>query len=97
MIVTIIICCTVLIALVIILKWAKDMSTANLPMFTYGECVWKEATSDTPITTQPIGFAVADEEKQLSSQEQLEAVLQDTASTISALLRGEVDYDEIKQ
>lgn len=104
MITTIIICVTVIIVVALILKWAKDMSTASLPMFTYGECVWKSEEDNPKIVPAPIGFQ-ADEtheakhkdETQMSDVERMNAILQDSASTISALLRGEVDFDDIKQ
>lgn len=99
MITAAIICITVLIGLVLILKWAKDMSTANLPMFTYGECVWKEESS---VVTEPtlIGFKPEDtsEEKQVdekTKKEIREAYLKDPITLTASLLRGEVDIDDI--
>lgn len=104
MITTIIICVTVILVVALILKWAKDMSTANLPMFTYGECVWKSKEDNPKIVPAPIGFqadatdeAKHKDETQMSDVERMNAILQDSASTISALLRGEVDFDDIKQ
>lgn len=97
MITTLIICITIIVGLFLILKWAKDMSTANLPMFTYGECVWKEETQ-TPATTTPIGFAPAEEEKQPDEKTQREikeAYLKDPITLTASLLRGEVDIDDI--
>lgn len=95
MIITLIICITLVLCLVLLLKWAKDMATAGLPMFTYGQLVWKD---DNTADKKPnvIGFSAEPEEKELSDQEKLEKTLADSASTISALLRGEVDFDDIK-
>lgn len=99
MITTAIICVTVLIGLFLILKWAKDMSTANLPMFTYGECVWKEEPKEIAEPT-PIGFKPEDtsEEKQVdekTKREIREAYLRDPITLTASLLRGEVDIDDI--
>ena len=96
----IIICATVIFCVVWITCWMKHMSTHNLPMFTRGELVWRPA-DDTPCGKTPIGFAPeetpSEEEKAKSDREAFEEMLKDSASTISALLRGEVDFDEIKQ
>ena len=104
MITTIIICVTVIIVVALILKWAKDMSAAGLPMFTYGECIQKSEEDNPKVVPAPVGFQ-ADvtpeskhkDETQMSDVERMNAILQDSASTISALLRGEVDFDDIKQ
>ena len=96
MITTIIICITVVLCLVILLKWITDMSKANLPMFTWGQCEWVSSTSEP--AHNPIGFESKPEEviKEPNDKEELEHILRDSASTISALLRGEVDFDDIK-
>jgi hypothetical protein len=69
-------------------------------MWLHAECVHKEDPVAVP-ESNPIGFqgdtTEHTEEKTLSDKELREQVLQDTASTISALLRGEVDFDDIKQ
>jgi len=99
MITALIICITLVVCLCLILKWATDMAKAGLPMFTRGELVWRPA-DDTPCSKPPIGFApeeVQSEEKAKSDRELFDEMLKDSASTISALLRGEVDFDEIKQ
>ena len=77
------------------------MAKCELPMFTYAEC---ERTSDdeecdeAPVEI-PIGFRPPEEkpEEQMSDQEKMNKILSDTASTVSALLRGEVDFDDIKK
>ena len=99
MITTAMICITVVICLFMVLKWAKDMSTANLPMFTYGECVWKEEPEEV-VTTEPIGFKPEDtsEEKQVdekTKREIRESYLRDPITLTASLLRGEVDIDDI--
>lgn len=95
MITALIVCVTVIICLIIILLWAKDMSSANLPMFTYGECVWKEEADTTP-TTQSIGFQPEVETpKDKTDKEQKEAYLKDPITLTASLLRGEVDIDDI--
>lgn len=69
-------------------------------MWLHAECVHKEDPVAVP-ESNPVGFQVDAtkqiEEKTLSDKELREQLLQDTASTISALLRGEVDFDDIKQ
>lgn len=95
MITALIICVTVIICLIIVLLWVKDMSSANLPMFTYGECVWKEKADTTP-TTQPIGFQPEEEKpKDKTDEEQKKAYLKDPITLTASLLRGEVDIDDI--
>ena len=91
-----IICITVIICLFMVLKWAKDMSTANLPMFTYGECVWKEEPKE-PSVTQPIGFTTSEEKQpdEKTKREIKEAYLKDPITLTASLLRGEVDIDDI--
>lgn len=98
MITTIIICITILVCLFMVLKWAHDMSTASLPMFTYGECIQKDSDEQPAPVTQPIGFAPAEEEEKpgdKTDREQKEAVLKDPITMFSALLRGEVDIDDV--
>ena len=101
MITALIICITVILCVVWYTLWVTYMSRRALPMWLHAECVHKE---DPEPVSEPntIGFVQADttkhtEEKTLSDKELREQVLQDTASTISALLRGEVDFDDIKQ
>ena len=94
---TIIICLTVILCLLILLKWAKDMSRAELPMFTYGECVHKEESEYT-LHSEKIGFAPPEEDKpteKKSDKEIKEALMQDPVTMTAALLRGEVDIDEL--
>ena len=99
MTITVIICATVVLCLLLLLLWAKDMSTANLPMFTYGECVWKDKVEEpTQGETNPIGFASPEEEKpteKKSDKAIKDAIMQDPITMTAALLRGEVDIDEL--
>lgn len=98
MISTLIICITVIICLVLLLKWIKNMSKSGLPMYTYGELVWKEKSNDEPaMVTQPLGFAPPEEEKpkDKTDKEAKEALLSDPITMFSALLRGEVDIDDV--
>lgn len=91
---TVIICSTVVICLVFILKWATDMSKAELPMFTYGECVKKE--SDCAPSGEKIGFAPPEESSEKKSDKAVkDAIMADPITMTAALLRGEVDIDEL--
>lgn len=80
------------------------MVVRNLPLFTYGQCVWKDADSVKPSEAHPIGFqAEADKDKDENedklkgptNKEQKEAYLKDPVTLTAALLRGEVDIDDI--
>lgn len=97
MITTLIICATVIICLIIILLWAKDMATAGLPMFTYGECVKKESSDSTPVYPSMGFITVSDESenKEKTDKEKQEAYLKDPIALTASLLRGEVDIDDI--
>ena len=99
-----IICFTIIFCVVWLTTWAKHMAKCELPMFTYAEC---ERTSDDdeydePTVEIPIGFHLPEgkteekTEEQMSDMEKMDRLLSDTASTVSALLRGEVDFDDIK-
>lgn len=97
MITALIICGTVIICLLLLLKWATDMSREGLPMFTYGECIQKEETEYTPSSAK-IGFTAPEEpeqSKETTAKEQKDAVLKDPITMFSALLRGEVDIDDV--
>ena len=95
MITTLIICGTIILCLLLVLKWVKDMSAAELPMFTYGECVQKEYTESVP-NNQTIGFVAPEESSEKKSdKEQKEAVFKDPITMTAALLRGEVDIDDV--
>ena len=90
-----IICITIILCLFLLLKWAKDMSTAGLPMFTYGECVQTEP--ETAPVDNLIGFKAEEEEKpkDKTDKEIKEAYLKDPITLAASLLRGEVDIDDI--
>jgi hypothetical protein len=70
------------------------MSTAELPMFTYGECV-KPETPEEP--SKPIGFKLPEEEssEKKSDKEIKDDMMKDPITMTAALLRGEVDIDEL--
>lgn len=96
---TAIICLFVYLIFSKILRWMRQMVEDGLPMFTYGELVWKNKTedSDTGETIQ-MGFAPPEEpeqSKETTAKEQKDAVLKDPITMFSALLRGEVDIDDI--
>lgn len=96
MITTLIICLTVVFCVVWTTLWIKHMVVRNLPMFTYGECTWKEESPK--LEANPIGFAPEEEEtksKEQTEKEKKEAVLADPITMTAALLRGEVDIDDI--
>jgi hypothetical protein len=97
MITAIIICGTILLGIVILLKWTSDMSRAGLPMFTYGECVWKDSSDESQDKTNPVGFTVTEEEssEKKSDKEIKNAIMSDPITMTAALLRGEVDIDEL--
>lgn len=70
-------------------------------MFTYAACerTYADGEADEEPVETPIGFQQPVEDKtdeQLSDIEKMDRLLSDTASTVSALLRGEVDFDDIK-
>ena len=96
MITALIICLTVIICLILVLKWAKDMSTAGLPMFTYGEYVKKETPDCTP-GGAPIGFSPPEEtsDEKKSDKDIKDAFMKDPITMTAALLRGEVDIDDV--
>ena len=97
MITALIICGTVVLCLLVLLKWVTDMSREGLPMFTYGECIQKEQDEDIPSSAK-IGFTPPEEPeqpKEKTDKEQKDAVLKDPITMFSALLRGEVDIDEL--
>ena len=98
MITTLIICLTVVICLAMVLKWAKDMSTAGLPMFTYGECVQgNDAEEPEQSKESTIGFIVPEEKpvEKKSDKELKDTMMTDPITMFSALLRGEVDIDDV--
>ena len=94
---TLIICGTVVLCLMIILKWVTDMSRAELPMFTYGECVWSDKVEEpTQGETNPVGFAPPEESAAKKSEKEIkDAMMADPITMTAALLRGEVDIDEL--
>lgn len=95
MITAIIVCVTVIFCVIWITLWAKHMVVRNLPMFTYGECVWKKEEQSEP-SAQPIGFKPEEEQpKDKTDKEAKEAVFKDPVTMTAALLRGEVDIDDI--
>lgn len=101
---TLIICLTVIFCVVWITLWIKWMVSRNLPLFTYGQCVWKE---NTPCCTgsQPIGFVPPEEvsketpaekpEQKKTDKEIKEELMQDPVTLCASLLRGEVDIDDV--
>jgi hypothetical protein len=97
MTITLMICGTVLLCLCITLKWITDMSTADLPMFTHGECVWKDSTEESTVEpVNPVGFANTEEPSEKKSDKELkEAFMKDPITMAAALLRGEVDIDDV--
>jgi hypothetical protein len=96
--ITVIICLFIYLVVDMILRWIRKMAEDGLPMFTHGSLEWKP-NSDKEETKTPIGFnplAEADTpETKPTDAEIKEAILQDPSKMISALMRGEVDIDEI--
>jgi hypothetical protein len=70
------------------------MSKNNLPMFTYGECLYKVEEVPTEQETH-IGFEAPAEDQKPTDQEKKDTLLADPIMMCAALLRGEVDVDEL--
>ena len=96
--ITAIICLFIYLAIGMILRWIRKMAEDGLPMFTHSSLEWKP-NSDNEETKPPIGFNPPTEddtpEAKPTDAEIKEAILQDPSKMISALMRGEVDIDEI--
>ena len=96
--ITAIICLFIYLVIDMILRWIRKMAEDGLPMFTHGSLEWKP-NSDDEETKIPIGFNPPTEddtpEAKPTDAEIKEAILQDPSKMISALMRGEVDIDEI--
>ena len=103
MITALIICLTIIFCVVWITLWIKHMVVRNLPLFTYGQCVWKpEEDALSKQVNNPIGFTPSvseetesDTGEQKSDKEKKESLAEDPTTLITALLRGEVDIDEL--
>lgn len=98
MFITAIICLFVYLTINMILRWIRQMAEDGLPMFTHGSLEWKP-NSDKEETKPPVGFSPPTEdvapEAKPTDAEIKEAILQDPSKMISALMRGEVDIDEV--
>lgn len=96
--ITAIICLFIYLTIDMILRWIRKMAEDGLPMFTHSSLEWKP-NSDKEETQTPIGFNPPTEddtpEAKPTDAEIKEAILQDPSKMISALMRGEVDIDEI--
>ena len=96
--ITAIICLFIYLAIDMILRWIRKMAEDGLPMFTHSTLEWKP-NSDNEETKPPIGFNPPTEDDTPDAKptdaEIKEAILQDPSKMISALMRGEVDIDEI--
>lgn len=98
MITTLIICLTIIFCVIWVTLWVKHMVTNNLPLFTYGECAWKDGAEEpTQGETNPVGFAPPEEgaSEKKSDKEIKDALMADPITMTAALLRGEVDIDEL--
>lgn len=98
----IIVCVTVLLAIVYITLWLTYMARRKLPCFTVGTLEPKPEQPEVETPTNAIGFVTTsdtseDKVETRSDKEKQELLLKDVASTISALLRGEVDFDDIRR
>lgn len=76
------------------------MVSKEYPLFTYAECTHVPDDKEQSDEKHPIGFfSEAEEEdvksKDLTEKEQKEALMRDPITLTAALLRGEVDIDEI--
>lgn len=96
--ITAIICLFIYLTINTILRWIRKMAEDRLPMFTHGVLEWKP-NSNKEGTQTPIGFNPTPEddtpEAKPTDAEIKEAILQDPSKMISALMRGEVDIDEV--
>ena len=96
--ITAIICLFIYLTIDMILRWIRKMAEDGLPMFTHGSLEWKP-NSDKEETQTPMGLNAQSEdgtrEAEPTDAEIKEAILQDPSKMISALMRGEVDIDEI--
>ncbi len=96
--ITAIICLFIYLVIDMILRWIRKMAEDGLPIFTHGSLEWKP-NSDNEETKTPIGFNPSTEddtpEAKPTDAEIKEAILQDPSKMISALMRGEVDIDEV--
>ena len=96
--ITAIICLFIYLTINMILRWIRQMAEDGLPMFTHGSLEWKP-NSDKEETKTPVGFSPPTEdatpEAKPTDAEIKEDMLQDPSKMISALMRGEVDIDEI--
>lgn len=92
-IVTLLICATI----VYITQFVRWMAQHQLPMYTHAELQWVPNTP-APVEEKPVGFQVPENttEPKLTDVEKMNQILSDAASTVSALMRGEVDFDDIK-
>lgn len=97
MFITAIICLFVYLAINMILRWIRQMAEDGLPMFTYGSLEWKTNSDKDEIGTTPIGFATTEETptEKKSEKEIKESYMSDPITMTAALLRGEVDIDDI--
>lgn len=86
-------CVTVVFCLLWFLRWVREMAQEQLPHFTVGVLQPRQPESPANDTPHIVGFAV-DDEKELSDVEQRTQIMKDAASSISSLLRGELDFDE---
>ena len=98
----IIICLTVLLAIVYITLWLTYMAKCKLPCFTLGTLEPEPEQPKAEVATKPIGFVTTNDTpegkvEERSDKEKQEMLLSDVASTISSLLRGEVDFDDIRR
>lgn len=96
--ITAIICLFVYLTINMILRWIRRMAEDGLPMFTHGSLEWKPNLDNEEIKPT-LGFNPPPEdvtpEAKPTDAEIKEAMLQDPSKMISALMRGEVDIDEI--
>lgn len=98
----IIICVTILLAIVYITFWLTYMARRKLPCVTVGTLEPKPEQPAVAAPTNAIGFVTTsdtseDKVEERSDKEEKETLLKDVASTVSSLLRGEVDFDDIRR
>lgn len=98
MIICLIACITVIFCVVYITQWVRHMAKNDLPMFTRCEFVRyiKDETEQEP---NPMGFQAPapEEEKKPTDEDAKDAIYSDPIRLCAALMRGEVDVDELSR
>lgn len=92
-----------IVIIVYITHWIDHMVSNNKPLFTWAQCQWNQNSVDE--VKQSIGFTAPPElnesvddtqdQDKLTDKQKREQILTDVSATVTSLLRGEVDFDEL--